>query len=251
MQNKNKQELFPHLLVTLVVAMDLLSGAGAVVSSVPAEGGKKRGISLQGAASGSGANSQMQELSAKLLLNLAQRSRMTQAVLFRVARVTTDSEYTKAGKAGLAEFIAVSKKFRDQGMEAEDIADKLGTPDTHVFNAVVKCYLSKLQASELKTALETAVSKWDSWRVIEVGVKVFKFEKAWDSKFKKLTFHIGALHDGAGSTVPNEDLKPGEMFMKHVLPTILAEHAKHKMMVGQPPAGDLERRIQRMIDTEE
>ena len=77
-------------------------------------------------------------------------------------------------------------------------------------------------------------------------IRLFKAERAFDSKLKKLTTNI--VNGSGGPETMTDKMTPYAAWKKCVLPMLLSANPQHKELRGVAPLGDLERRIQEILN---
>ena len=179
------------------------------------------------------------ELTAKLALSSALKVRvLTSAVLENIC-LRTDGVAVASTKASMAAYIQQQNQNKDDKQAWEVRA---GPAHVHLYNGLLKTFLEHPSPTEAeKSKVREALQGVSGWQQIAEAVKVCRISRMYSSASKRLEVFVpyGGLE--SDQTIPvARTWKP----LRHWLLSLPGS----RQMVGQPPAGDLERQIQQLLD---
>ena len=182
---------------------------------------------------------------AMLSLSSAQQVRALNAGVMTNIRLSSDGEFVTEGLRAAKAFAESAKKIQQEhkGTDAQEMVYKtLGTPDFHIFNALLKVSLGKVSKdSPQETALTDFVKNMDSisntkdkWDQLAKLVGIMKIQKTFNRQHKRLQVHLAM----------NTEIQA----VWDVIMEQLALDPQYKIMVGVAPRGANERAVQDLVD---
>ena len=178
-------------------------------------------------------------LVSKLTLSCAQTSRVMRAICLETVKIPTDCTFVTMAKEATTTFNTHTK-----GMQREERLEKFYHPHIHVWNAwlVAAKTLIKPTDQAMTQKIDAYVGRISQSpevgdRLAKMGenVKYARVAKMYGEGFKRIEFQARQLSE--------ED----QIWKEVMLPLMLRE-PKAEKLEGVPPPGDLERRIQEIID---
>ena len=148
--------------------------------------------------------------------------------------------------------------MREDGMSSEQVKHMLGIPGVHGTNAMVSLYIS--EKVPMYEKMKEATLLWRSqagWQTINEHVRQTRVSKMYHSTVKRLELSCPMLLTLA-TLAPDLQTKEN-IDTNHLTPTcamfkilqVLKQQQGFRALQGLAPMGDLERRVQDYLDSQE
>ena len=195
----------------------------------------------------------------KLTLSSALAVRTHRSIIIDCMELPTENRFIKAHRAGTGRFTEAAKALREKGVKSEQVKEQLGIPGVHGTNEMVGLYIAEKLPMYKK--MEEAILLWRSqagWRTIDQHIRHSRVSKMYHSNVKRLEISAPLMLTLQTITpgVLDEDKEPEASAltptwaMCKILQQIRKEQG-FRALEGLAPMGDLERRVQDFIDTQD
>ena len=195
---------------------------------------------------------------AKLSLSNAQASRIAKSIIMETCRISADGPSCNASMEAIKKFTTRAKTLQaDRSTDTQQIMfDEVGLPPYHVFNAILavtKETLSTLQGlpgeeealrkdhlqnvEDLIKHVEALQSMKERWMFLSTTLKHMRVVKSFDKKHRKIEVSIDRSQTALVANAWN-----ASKFM------LQKSDKNFKSLIGQAPAGALERSIQAYLN---
>ena len=185
------------------------------------------------------------DLVTRLCLNNQQQIRLLRSVVIETILIKVDTPSAKAMFAATKSF---SEQMSDMDKEIKETLP-IGLGHHHRYNAllgIVKEAISKTASAsnsnadkDIKEFCTSMVAAGPAkFENLQKEIKAFNLTKAFDKATKKL--EVAVVQGSKAAHIWESYLRP-----------FIVQHEKAKVKVGQAPQGDLERRLQDILDAQE
>ena len=180
----------------------------------------------------------------KTVLDVAQKMRVQRAITLQQLRVDATHALVQEASKTTASFISRQKELKESGMAPDTIKKTLGHPSNHITNRWLEMWLQTLSQEEQEKE-KAIIAQWEGgWVALQKEIPHLKICRMYGGATKRIEVAI---------PFEEEMRRQPEQWSTSVTRSfclmLKALAADATPLMGTAPPSDLERQLQRMLDS--